>query len=155
MRRAFSLAKTSVSIVPARFLAAPDEPGPVGEEREAAGRAAVHVANGDGRLARAAGVNLPVDGDLGAGRVADVVGGLPGDVAGRAIVEDRRDDELLVEGPGRQDPLGGNDTQRFDPGRGGSIISGTRGDPGEQGLGLDRVTSRTASPLRAEWPPSA
>ena len=70
-----------------RFSAVPDEPGPVGEESEAAGRAAIHVADGDRLFHRAAGVNLPVIGDVGTGRVADIVGSLAGDVAGRAVVE--------------------------------------------------------------------
>ena len=146
------MAKTSVSIVPSRVPPLPDETRPIGQEGQPAGRAAVHVADGDRRLARAAGVNQPVDGDLGAGGVADVVGGLPGDVAGRAVVELGGDDELLVEGARRQDPLGGKDPQRLDAGSGGPIIAGARGDPGEQGLGLDRVAREPQAPFVGDGP---
>ncbi len=110
IRRALSLAKTSASIGPSDTAEPPDEPGPVGEKGKPAGRPAVHEPNGDRRFARTAGMNLAVDRDLGAGGVADIIGGLARDVAGRAVVEVGGDDELLVEtAPGARNPFSGED----------------------------------------------
>ena len=88
-----------------------------------------------------------VDGDLDPGGVADVVGGLAGDVARGAVVELGGDHELLVQGPGRREPLGREDPERPDPGRRGPIIAATRGDPAQQGLGLDRSAGKPQAAL--------
>ena len=57
------------------------------------------ISDGDRGLARPVGLDQAVRGDLDPGGVAEVVGGLAGDVAGRAVVELGGDDELLFLGP--------------------------------------------------------
>ncbi len=99
MRRAFSLAKTSASIRSLRFSAVPDEPGPIGEESQAAGRAPIHVTNSDNGLTGGANVNLPVNGDVGAGGITDIIGRLAGDIARCAVQKESGNHELLVDGP--------------------------------------------------------
>ena len=124
----------------------PDEARAIGQKGEPAGAAAVHVANGDCRLARALGVNQGGIRDLSAGRIADVISGLTRHVAGRAIVKLGRDDKLLVECAGRGNPLGRENPERLEPGRGRPIVAGSRADPAQQRLGLDRIP---AEPLAA------
>ncbi len=141
-----SLAKTARRSDAIALRAAPDEPGPVGREGQPAGRATVPVADGNGRLAGPPARTRPSIETSNLRRVADVVGRLPRDVAGRAILELGGDDELLVDAP-VQDPLGGEDAERLDPSSLRAIAAGARGDPADQRLGLDRIRAKSDAPF--------
>ena len=154
VRRDFSLAKTRESIVPSRFPPLPDEPRPIDQEGQAAGSAAIHVANGDDRFTGAAGVNLPVSRDIGAGGVAYIVSGLTGDVAGRAVRKRAVITSCWSRAPGARIRSAGMTCS--DLTRGADARSSRRPRRSRRARsGLRSSHEKTAIRLHGGWPPSA